>query len=307
MSNPIVVLVGVFTKSSTNIPQAIALSRAGFNVIPVSYRQIISERGHKFFNDYLIYIAKKFKPALMIFCKCNNVDPIIVAKCTSICKTFLWNPDPWQTIERCPEVVEHAKNATYSSSTSITVSKKFEENGVKKCHHIIEGLDVDILKPVEFCEKYEATISFIGTKTPERDMYLKTLKDAGYNVQFYGPEYSSATVDPDEFAKICSSSKCMLSLNTHNNIPHYFSDRIIRLLGCGSLTFHLDSTNTLNDYFRGDKEIIYFSDENDLLSKMEILNDKEACGKIATAGYDRVMRDYTWDNTIRKMLEVIND
>jgi len=307
--NNIVLLVGVCdVKGSTNIAQAIAFAKHNLNVVPINYRTIITKHGMQYFSELMIYAIKKFNPYLVLFSKCSGVPTKIIKKCTELSTTFLWNPDPKPTIEHVPEVIEHARNCTYSSCTSKSVAEWFESCGVEKCHHIIEGLDYDVLRPVELDKNYEATISFIGTKTEERDKYYVHLKKAGYNTKFYGPDYSGAEVVDDEFAKVCSSSKYMLSLNTYNNIPYYFSDRIIRLLGCGSFVFHLDNTGTLNDYFQDMKEIVYFSDENDLLEKIKMIEaDEELYKSIATAGYDRVMREYTWDNTIQQIIKVINE
>jgi len=213
--------------------------------------------------------------------------------------------DPIETIEQCPEVIEHAKNATHSSCTSQTVCDFFINKGAKSCHHILEGFDYDVLGPVEPDDKYKADISFIGTKTKERDLYLKVLQNAGYDVKFYGPGYTEEVVN-EEFAKVCSSSKYMLSLNTHNNIVGYFSDRLIRYLGCGTCTFHLDSTMSLNDYFEDGKEVIYFSDPDDLLEKIKGVTESEVM-ILTVNGREKVLQNYTWNNSIHKILGVVNN
>lgn len=299
-----IMVVGVLDKKgSTNIPQALAFTRKGFNVIPINYRTIIKQNGIKNFYDILIHAANKYKPILILFSKCNGIDPAIVKALSEKTATWLWNMDPVDTIKQCPEVIEHAKYATFSSCTSIHVVKWFEENGVNNCHFILEGLDCNLYKPVNPSEKYKADISFIGTRTNERDTYISMLSKNGYDIKAYGSGYSEYEVVDEEFSKVCSSSKYMLSLNTVNNVPHYFSDRLIRYTGCGSCTLHLDSTKTLNNYFVDGEEVIYFSDQNDLIEKLSSITEEQR-KNIIINGRERTLREYTWNNAIDKILTI---
>jgi len=301
--NKIVILVGVCNKlGSTNVSQAKAFIQAGYKVIPINYRTVIQNYGMDFFEKILIDTVKKSKPSLVLFAKCNGINPELVKECNKYSKTWLWNMDPRPTIERCPEVIQHAKNATYSSCTSMDMVNWFKGKGVDICHYILEGFDYDILSPTEIFDEYKVDISFIGTKTEERDKYKLELENAGYSVKFYGPDYSGGFVTGKEFAKVCSSSKFMLSLNTYNNIPNYFSDRLILFTGCGACTLHLDSTKTLNNYFKDGEEVIYFSDIKDLLLKLNETNDEKAC-EIAFKGREKTLREYTWDHSIYSILK----
>jgi len=300
--NKSMMLIGVFKKGSTNVPQALAFSRRGFDVVPINYREIISKYGIDYFYNLTKYAVEKYKPILILFSKCNGIDSKLVQDLSSKSITWLWNMDPVDTIKQCPEVIEHAKYSTYSSCTSPTVKKYFEDQGVKNCSFILEGLDYDVYKPVDSSDEYKADISFIGTRTKERDEYKKFLEEAGYNIRFYGPGYNREIVD-EEFAKICASSKFMLSLNTYNNIAGYFSDRPIRYLGCGACVLHLDSTNSLNNFFEDKKEIIYFSDKDDLLNKIASITEEERI-KLIFNGRDRVLRNYTWNNIINQILTI---
>ena len=302
MNKKTIVIIGICNnEGSTNVPMTAAFFKQRCNVIPINYRTIIQNHGMEFFDNLLIEVVKSQKPDLVLFSKCNGINSELVTECNKYSKTWLWNMDPKYTIENCIEVIQHARNATFASCTSVDIVEWFKEQKVDPCYYILEGFDYDVLKPTEVYDKYKADISFIGTKTYERDMYKKKLEDAGYNVKFYGPYYSGKFVTGKEFAKICSSSKFMLSLNTYNDIPNYFSDRLILFTGCGACTLHLDSTKTLNNYFQDNKEVIYFSDMNELLKILEKTSDRKAC-EIAFKGRERVLREYTWDHTIYQIL-----
>jgi len=297
-----IILLGVLdTPNSTNIPQLLAFQRADYEVTAVNYRTIIKDKGMSFFEELLLHTVKSQKPELVLFSKTNGINPELIKECNKYSKTFYWFPDPYQTAERIKFVTEYAKNATYASCTSMSTVDWFKERGVDPCYLILEGFDYDVLGPTPMYDKYKADISFIGTKTKERDMYKDRLEKVGYDVKYYGPEYSGGFITGKEFAKVCSSSKFMLSLNTYNNTPNTFSDRLILFTGCGACTLHFDSTKTLNNYFKDKEEVLYFSDVDELLQILNDTNDRTALG-IAINGRERTLNMYTWDHTINQIL-----
>jgi len=306
MDKKYVCIIGVLDKyGSTQIPLAVSFMRHGYHVVPINYRTVIVTKGMEFFENLVLYTMQTYHPILTIFCKCNGVNPDLVAKCRKFSITYLHNPDPQPTIERCPEVIEHAKNAHFSSCTAKDMVEWFESKGVKNCYHIIQGVDPYIFKPVEPNNEYKADISFIGTKTPERDKYKKALEDEGLNVKFYGQGYGKEVVEED-FAKVCASSKFMLSINTYNNLHlEYFSNRLARYLACGVCTLHLDETGSLNKYFEDYKDIIYFSDELSLMNAL-LFTKEEDIGKIAISGREKVLQGFTWDHKVRDILRIAN-
>jgi spore maturation protein CgeB len=279
-----------------------ALIKLGYQVIPISYRDIISKHGHDYYYKYLIYILKEKQPFLTIFCKHNGVNSEIIKECNKFTKTWLFNPDPRKTIEQCMEVVEQAKLTNFCSSTASDVSDWFKSFGANS-YHIIQGVDTEIFKRVEPEEKYLADISFIGTKTKERDEYFNILKESGYNVKFYGTGYSENEMIDEEFSKICSSSKCMLSLNTYNNQhKDYFSNRLVRYLACGSNVFHLDTTGTLEKYFRDGIDIFYFKDKYDLLNKLLEIGIENNINHVAIS---RIKEGFTWEVKMKRLLDIV--
>lgn len=294
-------LVGVLNKEwSTNVSQARAFKRAGYEVVPINYRSIIERRGYKFFEKMLVETVEKHKPFLVFFSKCNGISPDLVSACRQYSITWLWNMDSIQTIKQCPEVLEHARRAHFSSCTGDGTTEWFREQGVKNCITIFDGLDQDVFKPMKPEKEYEADISFIGSKTEDRDKAKKYLEEAGLKVKFYGPGYGESKLS-EEFAKVCSSSRMMLSMNTYNDIPRYFSNRLLRYMGCGSYILHYDPTKTLKEVFSED--VIYFSDL-EYLKKVSVPSAEEAKEK-GDKARQYALDNYTWDNTIQTVLKTI--
>lgn len=302
----VVILVGVLDKlGSTNIPMAMSFAKFGFKVLPVNYRTIIAKHGMGFFGDYLLYLVLKYKPILTLFSKCNGINSELVKECSKNSTTWLFNMDPKSTIERCPEVIDHALNSHFSSCTAEDMVEWFKSFGVKNCLHVIQGVDQDEFKPVEQVDEYKADISHIGTRTEERDLFKEALEKAGLNVKFYGNGYSGREMFGNDFNQICSSSKFMLSMNTFNNVHQgYFSNRLLRYIACGACTFHYDSTNSLEKYLTNGKDVLYFNNVDELVDLVKQISDETAY-KIAISGRDRVLNNYTWDRVIYDMLNIV--
>ena len=299
-------LVGVNdVEGSTNISQAKAFMEQGFSIIPINYRSLISKYGMETFEDILVSTVKKYRPYLTFFAKCNGINPNIVKECSKYSHTWLWNPDAISTIKRVPEVIEHAKNADFSSCTGGGVAEWFEEQGVKKCYNIFDGADTDIFKPVEPVDSLKTTISLIGTRTKEREEVRKALIEAGIDAKFYGNGYQYEAVNL-AFSQVCSSSKFMLSINSSTeNITDYFSNRLLRYMGCGPCVLHYDPTETLKKYFKDGEEILFFKTIDELINKIKSTSDEDA-RRIGEAGRKKVLENYTWKHTINKILDIVD-
>lgn len=305
----VIVIVGVLDKrGSTNISQAKSFMKFGFEVIPINYRTIIQQHGLQFFTQLLLSVVGSVKPYLTIFSKCNGIPTELVKECGKYGYTWLFNMDARPTIEKCPDVVQHAVNAHFSSCTAHELVEWFNKSGAN-CHYVVQGVDTEVFKPIEPNLKYRKdisgpVISMIGSRTIERDEYFKVLSDGGYFPKFYGPGYSEPVFDKD-FAEVCCSSDFMLSLNTFNGIHKgYFSNRLVRYLSCGVCTLHLDPFESLHEMFLPDKEILFFKNAEELVAKI-VQTDEVERAKIGMAGRERILKEYTWDHITSKMLNII--
>ena len=302
-NKPTIVLVGVSDiRGSTNVAQAKAFMKLGCNLIPVNYRTILQEHGDQYLHRYLTTIIHNYKPFLVLFSKCNGMNPQTMEMCSNMATTVYWFMDALPVAKNI-NALQYVSSCHLASATAPDVVEYFKTVNPNS-FHIIEGLDSDVLHPVEPVEELKCDISFIGSRTEERDSYFIALKEAGFNVKFFGPQYSGSNVVDEDFAKVCASSKFALSLNTYNGLKNYFSDRIIRLLGCGVCTFHLDTTGTINNYFEDGKEIVYFTNPSDLVSKLRSI-DNATVAKIALVGRDKILKNYLWEHQLMKLLKIV--
>ena len=301
-----IVIVGVLdNEASTNVWMARSFKNKGYEVIPINYRKLIQKYGQVLFGEILLDTIRKNKPYLVVFCKCNGVDPNLVKMCTCETDTWLWFMDSHNIALQNQEIIQHAVNCIFSSCTSEVCTQLFRENGASNCFTIREGIDTKFHNPVEVDDNFKADVSFIGGRTEERDRLKKLLENEGLVVRFYGDGYTEKRVSMKEWAKICSSSKFMLSLNTFNDIPGYFSGRIFEYMGSGACVLHYDPTNTISEVFKPRKEILTFKDDNELVDIIKNTSDKEA-KRIAKNGYDLVHREYTFDNVVDRILSIVD-
>jgi len=282
---------------------ALSLIKRGTHIIPVNYRTIIQKYGYAFFEGLVMNLVMGQRPDLVLVCKGNGIQPGLIQEITKYARTWIYNMDPGPTMDMCPEVKENARIATFSSCTAMDLAQEWQAAGAN-CFYMVQGLDEQIFKPVKPVKKYKADISLIGSKTPMRDEAKEYLENAGYNVKFYGPGYTDKEVLENKFAQVCASSKYMLSMDSiAGQHQHYFSNRLLRYMGCGALTFHFEPTGTLQEYFRNEEDIMYFTNLPDLVNQIRMLDgNPQNAYRIAMNGMDKVLKGYTWDTCMWNLL-----
>jgi spore maturation protein CgeB len=239
---------------------------------------------------------------LVIFCKCNGIDPKIVEVCSKLTKTWLFFMDSYLISNTCPEIVEHAKRAHYSSCTSEITVDKFKQAGVEQCFHVFEGVIPTVHCPVEPMEKYRTDITLVGEETGERAEYYEFLKENKYDVKFYGSGWRNGYVEAEDWATVHSSAKMALSINTFNRIPTYFSGRVFETMGFGLCTLQL-YTEGMENYFKHNENIVFFNDKQELHNILQKLTDEDIA-RIAFAGREKVLKSYTWFHSVEKILSI---
>lgn len=302
----LVFFIGVLDqKGSTNIPMALSTINHGFRIIPINYRTIMQRYGYSFFRNLVMNLVMKYNPDLVIVCKGNSIYPDLITEINKHTKTWIYNMDPRPTIDMVPEVRENAKISTFSSCTAIDMVQEWQSLGAN-CFYTVQGLDDEIFKPTKPVKKYKAEISLIGTKTPQRDEYKEYLEHSGFDVKFYGRGYTDKEVLEHEFAQVCASSKYMLSLDSIAGLhSEYFSNRLLRYLGCGACTLHFNPENKLTMHFQDRKHLVYFQTPQELVKEINLLNsNKDLAYEIALEGLGHVQNDYTWKRCMKDLLDI---
>ena len=157
--------------------------------------------------------------------------------------------------------------------------------------------------PVKKEKRYGADISFIGTRNDYRDSYIDALRDAGFNVRTYGNGYDEY-VTGDRFNAVCSSSKAVLNIGSHNDIWGYWSDRIPRTMACKTLSLNHYCPG-FEDYYEHANHMIWFQTVKECVALAEIyLRDDEERKRIAKNGYEFFLKEHTCKNFVGKVLDL---
>lgn len=210
----------------------------------------------------------------------------------------------------------------------------FEKTTRKKHYTIPLAADKSLMDEEEFKKKFQADISFIGTYHPAKkelfEKYLFPLQKK-YNVKLYGQDwtkrerfigflqkvgqyftipYLDAIQKPklalgDE-PKIYASSR--ISINLHTSYQQKYGG------DCNERTFKIplyggfeitDDVACIRKYFVPDKEIIIAKNKKDWFDKIGYyIQHPEERKKIITAGKARVLKDHTYHNRVKQMLEI---
>ena len=127
-------------------------------------------------------------------------------------------------------------------------------------------------------------------KYDERADFVNRLVEITPNVKF--DLYGINNVQPiwaDTFLKSLSNAKMGVNLSRGNPIKYYSSDRITQLIGNGLLTFIHKNTH-YNNFFT-DKEVIFYSNINNLSEKIQrFARDDFQRRKIAEKGKQKYMK-----------------
>ena len=299
-------MVGVLdVMGSTNLYLAKAFEQLGYEVTPCNYRTINDVFGGATLHHVILRLAQE-EPAMMLFAKCNGVDPNIIARCSLYTKTWYWYMDGMVMAEAAPEILDHASVADHVSCSALGVAKQFNRRLGITVHYIMEGVDPETYKPTVSLPDYYTDVSFIGTSNPERASYLGALADAGIQVKAYGNGFGGE-VHGTQFNLVCSSSLGMLAIsNDHGVAGEFYSDRLLRYGACRSFVLHKYTPGMDKEFIDG-QDLAYFDSPDTLVDvvKFYFAPEREALRRqIAENLRMKVVSNYTWLHVAHKIKEL---
>lgn len=202
---------------------------------------------------------------------------------------------------------------------------RLKERGVKNSSYLPLAAPPDIHKKVELAEDelktYGSDVSFVGAGYRNRRKFFEGLLDLDFKI--WGNEWdlnspvgrciqrSGKRIDTEEIVKIFNAAKININLHSstyHNGVNPYgdfVNPRTFEILACGGFQL-VDHRSLLPELFEIDKEIVCFKDINDLRDKIQYyLKNPDEREEIALAGRARVLREHTYEQRIKEMLDFI--
>lgn len=190
--------------------------------------------------------------------------------------------------------------------------------------------------------QYTHDVTFVGQPHSNRKSVIASIRRHSINVEAFGKGWENGRVTQEEMIRIFQESKINLNLTKSStfwsikgfgriffkkknrfyafNTPRemvrmatlFFSGsreqikgRNFEVPGCGGFLLTGDVEH-LSDYYEDGKEIVTFKDPKDMLSKIKyyLIHDDER-EKIRTAGYQRTMREHTYEKRFTEIFKAI--
>ena len=189
--------------------------------------------------------------------------------------------------------------------------EKYYADGINNSFYSF-SINTNLFKPLNIEKIYDVT--FVGKPLNPRRTQLNFLIKNGINLKIFGrgwnnyPEFEKnyfGALETKDLIKMINQSKINLSLlkNEYNQL--HFKGRVLMFPSCRSfsLTEYFDECLK---FFKNNKEIIMFKDDNDLLKKIKYyLKHEKEREKIAKDSYEKVMTSHNVLNDFKNLFKKI--
>lgn len=317
-----IVLAGPLEKStSTVVSKKKTLENLGQEIIPFDYRKKREEVGNERMQEEMIALAEKERPDVFLLVKGEEICPETVEKIKKVTHVSLRYVDsPMRSW-----VIRLARAADSFFITAGGLVERYKKAGVKNVYHLWQGCDSEVHRYLPSSSpEYQCDVAFIGLNKAGRRHLLGKVSRLGINLKIWGKNWPKGFpvekewLELEDFIKVCSNAKIVLSLNDNNTIPDYFSDRTFLVLACRG--FHLTSyVPGLEKWFTNQEHLVWYRGVTkkylwplnrygeclDLIKYY--LNRPKERESIAQAGQEWVYSHYTWRHSMEKWLGIVGD
>ena len=155
-------------------------------------------------------------------------------------------------------------------------------------------------------KKYD--VSFIGRcHNDGRIQFVETLRNNGIDIKTFGEGWqgkNNRRLSQIELIKLYRQSKIVLNISLSSNDKYMIKGRDFEVPGSRSLLLTQDSKEILN-YFEDGIEIMTYKAVKDAAEKIKyILGNDRDLKDITKQGYERILKDHTYEKRLREVLHV---
>jgi len=152
----------------------------------------------------------------------------------------------------------------------------------------------------------EIDVSFVGQNYANRHGLLSRLNKIGIDIQCFGAGWENGWVSFDKMIEIYNRSKVNLNFSTSALGPtKQTKARVFDIPACGGFLLTEHSPD-LSRYYRAGKEIETFEDIDEAVEKIAYyLDDEEERKRIAERGYQRTLKEHTYQDRFKDVFKEI--
>jgi GT2 family glycosyltransferase/tetratricopeptide (TPR) repeat protein len=224
--------------------------------------------------------------------------------------TVFFSDDDW----RLADSLQIASRYHAVVTTCREAVERYREHEITQVLYAPYACNPDLYYPLERQKKYDVT--FVGQAYRGRPELVQWLKEQGVNIRVWGQGWEEHPALRDiargflphqAMLEVFAQSKIVLGMSwvSGDGVTLQIKGRTFEYAACRA--FQLTTNDErLKALFRDDDEIVFYRDRQDLLGKIRYyLGHQEEREHIAQAAYVRALRDHTWTQRLKQILEKI--
>jgi len=171
--------------------------------------------------------------------------------------------------------------------------------------YLPEGANPEIHKPYNLEKTID--VSFVGQCYGNRSAVIQALIRQGIDVKVYGAGWPAGPLELEDMVKLYSRSRINLGFGgvAGYKKTYCLKGRDFEIPMSGGLYLTEDNPE-LHKFFKPGEEILTYSDLPDLIQKIRYyLAHPAEAEAIRKKGYERSLREYTWENRFAKVFRLL--
>lgn len=284
-------LLGTFDSANASCSFHRGFKKLGIEVIDFPYRSFVDRFGIEGRNKHLIKAAQE-DIDIMVILKGDGISKECINECNKYTKTFLWYMDALKGNEGDKKLFGRIEACSFSALSFHDVFLKAKKYS-SSAHFVQDGYDVIWDKPFSNIRQI-VDIGFVGKCYGKREEYKQTIQFL-HREGLYCEELSRATGQTK--INLCFTDSGLWPVSGP-------SARMYKILAHGGFLL-LEIFPWFGQYgFVDGRDLVLFSDEKDLSSKIKYYLKNPALRKRIAAQGQKTVQPFSRDTTAKRIIEI---
>jgi len=286
------------------------LSEHGFNAQSPDWVQIRDEMNVRFIDFVARLHSERPVDVILTYYSGHHVSPQTIEKINAmgiVTAAFHLDDRLYFRGERLggrwrgPAAVARAYDLNLTQAPESLVKYRVE-SGIPMLWPLAANPDLCYPHNVPF--RYD--VSFVGTAYGNRISTIRYLRRHGINVATFGQGWETGFLPADQFQEIYCASRINLNFDDIGFTSYQCGKvRDFEIPMCGALMLSTHNGH-LEDYFNIGSEVFTFKNIRECLEQVHrLLADADLCQLARQQARERALKEHTWEERIRMLLQVI--